>query len=123
MPICPRCGKSLSTDQALTYHLNRKYKCGHWKCEKCELNFDTKFDLGIHKMTCDKCVFSSDIDFTKFPCIFYKVNEKHEIISISNQNLFDLDSKLILGKNINLFENEKFKRVFKTPYVIDIPLF
>lgn len=52
MPICPRCGKSLSSEQALQYHLNRKFKCGTWKCMKCSSSFDTKFDLNIHEMNC-----------------------------------------------------------------------
>lgn len=52
MPICPRCGKCLSSEQALTYHLNRKYKCGTWNCVKCLTNFNTKFQLQIHEMDC-----------------------------------------------------------------------
>lgn len=52
MPICPRCGKCLSSEQALTYHLNRKYKCGTWNCTSCATNFSTKFQLQIHEMTC-----------------------------------------------------------------------
>ena len=52
MPICPRCGKCLSSEQALTYHLNRKYKCGTWNCLKCKENFNTKFQLQMHEMQC-----------------------------------------------------------------------
>jgi len=52
MPICPRCGKCLSSEQALTYHLNRKYRCGIWNCVKCSVNFNTKFQLQIHEMSC-----------------------------------------------------------------------
>ena len=52
MPICPRCGKCLSSDQALTYHLNRKYRCGTWKCNKCNEIFNTKFQLQMHEMKC-----------------------------------------------------------------------
>lgn len=52
MPICPRCGKCLSSEQALTYHLNRKYKCGTWNCVKCGVNFNTKFQLQMHEMQC-----------------------------------------------------------------------
>ena len=54
MPVCPRCGKCLSSEQALTYHLNKKYRCGSWECEKCFKKFDTKFDKNIHEMKCDK---------------------------------------------------------------------
>ena len=53
MPVCPRCGKSLCSEQALMYHLNRKYRCGSWKCEKCNIDFDTKFNLSLHKIKCD----------------------------------------------------------------------
>ena len=52
MPICPRCGKCLSSEQALTYHLNRKYKCGTWNCVKCKTNFNTKFNLQMHELEC-----------------------------------------------------------------------
>jgi len=52
MPVCPRCGKSLSSEQALTYHMNRKYRCGIWNCIRCKQNFNTKFDLQIHEMKC-----------------------------------------------------------------------
>lgn len=52
MPICPRCGKCLSSDQALTYHLNRKYRCGTWKCVKCNIIYNTKFQLQMHELQC-----------------------------------------------------------------------
>jgi len=52
MPICPRCGKCLTSDQALTYHMNRKYKCGSWKCSKCEQVCNTKLDLQMHHIHC-----------------------------------------------------------------------
>lgn len=52
MPICPRCGKCLSSEQALTYHLNRKYKCGTWNCVNCKTHFNTKFQLQMHEMEC-----------------------------------------------------------------------
>lgn len=52
MPICPRCGKCLSSEQALSYHLNKKYKCGTWSCLKCSQKFDTKLQLQLHEMHC-----------------------------------------------------------------------
>ena len=52
MPICPRCGKCLTTDQALQYHLNKKYKCNSIKCQKCNQTFDTKLKLQMHCITC-----------------------------------------------------------------------
>ena len=63
MPVCPRCGKSLSSEQALMYHLNKKFRCGSWKCEKCSKAFDTKFDKNIHEMNCEStlCLPPHDI--------------------------------------------------------------
>lgn len=52
MPICPRCGKVLTSDQALTYHLNKKFRCGNWRCTKCKLVCATKLDLQVHEMAC-----------------------------------------------------------------------
>lgn len=52
MPICPRCGKCLSSEQALSYHLNKKYKCGTWSCMKCTTKCDTKLQLQLHEMHC-----------------------------------------------------------------------
>ena len=120
MPICPRCGKSLSTDQALTYHLNRKYKCGHWSCEKCNVKFDTKFDLTIHKMKCDSCS-KNDFKIENIPCIFYKLNANNEIVSVINQFLTNFDTETLLGKNINSFHNKNYQRITKNDIVIDIP--
>jgi len=91
MPICPKCGKSLSSEQALAYHLNRKFKCGTWKCVKCFKQFDTKFDLNIHEMNC----ISQRIDCPSYNIlrlfyihsnvIFYNLDEFDKIKSISPQ--------------------------------------
>ena len=64
MPICPKCGKILSTQQALDYHLNKKNKCMLLQCKKCEVVFDTKHDLRIHAMSCLSSIstnYSNDI--------------------------------------------------------------
>ena len=52
MPICPKCGKSLCSEQALSYHLNKKFKCGTWKCMLCSRSFDTKLSLQLHEIKC-----------------------------------------------------------------------
>lgn len=52
MPICPKCGKSLCSEQALSYHLNKKFKCGTWKCITCSTSFDTKLSLQLHELKC-----------------------------------------------------------------------
>lgn len=65
MPICPRCGKQLTSDQALTYHLNRKYKCNSWKCSKCEKSCNTRLDLQMHEMHCETSSIEPSIELLK----------------------------------------------------------
>ena len=124
MPICPRCGKSLSTDQALTYHLNRKYKCGSWKCEKCSIIFDTKFDLNIHKMKCiNQCINTKTCE-QYIPCIFYILDDKNIVVQVSDQasDLFHIKNDDLLGKHIDSINNEDFFRIKKDKFAADIPL-
>ena len=95
MPICPRCGKSLSSEQALTYHLNKKYKCGTWKCEKCNKLFDTKFDKNIHEMTCTE----------------------HKTSSLTYDYLFDIYKQLEnmeFGKEIELILKNKSIKIISS---------
>jgi len=82
MPVCPRCGKCLSSEQALNYHLNKKYKCGTWNCTKCDQKFDTKFDYKIHEMNCSRRTLTycpcydvlRDI-YNAIPCMIYELDE------------------------------------------------
>lgn len=103
MPICPRCGKSLSSEQALSYHLNRKYKCGTWKCMKCTLVFDTKLQLQIHEMKCGVPIIeypNYDIlrrMYEKIPNILYEID--NNVIVKSNKD----DTSV--GKNISILKN------------------
>lgn len=60
MPVCPRCGKCMSSEQALMYHLNKKYKCCTWKCFACNEICNTKFQLQMHEMTCCKIARSKE---------------------------------------------------------------
>lgn len=114
MPICPKCGKSLSSEQALAYHLNRKFKCGTWKCMKCSKQFDTKFDLNIHEMNC----ITQRIDcpsydilrlfYTHSNVIFYQLDEFDKIKSISPQfnEKYMLNCEDYIGKNYyNTYNN------------------
>lgn len=52
MVLCPRCNKNLSTNQALTYHLNRRTPCNSIRCNYCEQQFATRLDLQMHLMRC-----------------------------------------------------------------------
>ena len=53
MFVCHKCGKILVSKQAFTYHMNRKRPCIFKSvCTKCNAQFDTKFDLYIHRIHC-----------------------------------------------------------------------
>lgn len=53
MPKCPKCGKILSNDNTLLYHLNKKFPCDSYKCACCKEIFATKFHLQVHEMKCE----------------------------------------------------------------------
>lgn len=90
MPICPKCGKSFSSEQALTYHLNKKYKCGTWKCASCNSVFSTQFAMKIHNMSC-KNIYTSDVPsydvlcklYSSCPFVVYEVDNNDIIHSVS----------------------------------------
>ena len=121
MPICPRCGKSLSSDQALTYHLNRKYKCGTWKCPICSLNFDTKFSLKIHQQTCGSARHYILPSYDLLWNIY--VNSKLLILEVDNDDIihnvspncelhFGNKQQTVIGKRSSEFLNDGH-RVFQ----------
>ena len=109
MPICPRCGKCLSSDQALTYHLNRKYKCGTWKCHKCNQILDTKFQLQMHEMNClcdNECIIPG-VDFLidvynnlPFVVIHMDGNDIIKNVSPNIKQLLNVEVKDLKNKNI-----------------------
>ena len=117
MPICPRCGKSMSSEQALMYHLNKRNKCCTWKCIHCNDIFNTKFQLQLHEMQCPKCVSVNDsIDvefllnlFNNLQMCVLKVDEnniirnanpyaKHKLPHVTGLKLEDIHK---YAKNIN----------------------
>ena len=95
MPICPRCGKCLSSEQALTYHLNRKYKCGTWNCLKCKVNFNTKFQLQMHEMQCGQARNEDPVPSTQVllraystsPIVCIVFNDDQRVVMVSPQCL------------------------------------
>ena len=89
MPVCYLCGKSLSTDQALTYHLNRKYKCRSWKCKVCQIQFNTKFDMNIHMLHCKCKPSTTKNEPIKIPC----ENTLIEIFNTIPLKLFVVDKQ------------------------------
>lgn len=119
MPICPRCGKCLSSEQALTYHLNRKYRCGIWNCVKCKENFNTKFQLQIHEMSCigDRNVYTKkypSVDlllsmYEKLPLMIIEYDpDNKQVLSVSPQceSMFGVRSENIMGKQLDKLKEE-----------------
>jgi PAS domain-containing protein len=118
MPICPRCGKCLSSEQALTYHLNRKYRCGIWNCVKCTENFNTKFQMQIHEMSCigDRAVYHTqpptDVLLTVYESIPAMIIEydphNNGVLRVSPQceSLFGLHSEELIGKKLNQLKEQ-----------------
>lgn len=119
MPICPRCGKCLSSEQALTYHLNRKYRCGIWNCVKCKENFNTKFQLQIHEMSCigDRNVYTKkypSVDlllsmYERLPLMIIEYNpDNKQVLSVSPQceSMFGVRSENIMGKELDKLKEE-----------------
>jgi hypothetical protein len=112
MPICPKCGKSFSSEQALTYHLNKKYKCGTWKCATCNSVFATKFALKIHQMSCKdeytQSVPSYDVlckVYSRCPFVIIETDEHDVVHSVSPScsQLYGYQPGELVGK-----KNESF---------------
>lgn len=131
MPICPRCGKCLSSEQALTYHLNRKYKCGIWNCVKCKENFNTKFQMQIHEMSCIGDRTAPDLVsrshpstdtlltvYTKIPAMIIEYDpNNHHVMNVSPQceSIFGLRSEQLLGKTV-----QRLKDQYKWKQTVDM---
>jgi len=119
MPICPRCGKCLSSEQALTYHLNRKYKCGTWNCVKCLTNFNTKFQLQIHEMDClgnskraNGGFPTTEVLFKMYNtaplvCVHTSSDNTVDLVSPQCASLFDISPESLVG----LSQSECVERV------------
>ena len=88
MPICPRCGKCLSSEQALSYHLNKKYKCGTWACMKCAEKLDTKLQLQLHEMKCGVV----EKDYPDYSVL-------RRMYDSSRQTLCEIDNGIIVRSN------------------------
>tara|TARA_B100001996_G_scaffold369160_1_gene342329 strand:+ start:525 stop:971 length:447 start_codon:yes stop_codon:yes gene_type:complete len=113
MTICPKCGKSFSSEQALCYHLNKKYPCGTWKCNTCNSTFDTKFALKIHSMSC--CNNYTTVGIPSYDTLckmykstsitFYEVDDNGIIHSASPGCIknFGFHSAELVGKRLDNF--------------------
>ena len=109
MPICPRCGKCLSSEQALAYHLNKRYKCGTWKCLGCVEGFDSKFQLQMHEFNCFENreeTPSYDIlrnIYLHIPILIYQIkNGKVQIMSPSCYEILGYKGSELIGKKVNI---------------------
>jgi hypothetical protein len=120
MPICPRCGKSLTSDQALNYHLNRKFRCGIWNCTRCNVNFNTKHQLQLHEIQCgdtDNKHNHPSTDtlltiYNNFPLAIIEFDEDtKKILSISPQGKQFFQN--VVGANLNeIIKNHKQNEIF-----------
>ena len=111
MPICPRCGKCLSSEQALSYHLNRKYKCGYWHCNKCKEIFNTKFNLQMHELRClntgTEYIPSTEVltkIYNKLPIGIVQLDDQKNVISYSKKC-----EEFVMTKDITLEDISKNK--------------
>ena len=104
MPICPRCGNVLTSDQALTYHLNKKFRCGSWQCIKCSTTCSTKLKLQVHEMTCLSSKTSPsmmDIVYNEGRIAIIELNDEHIITAASPQSTGVLGMNQLEGKSVN----------------------
>tara|TARA_Y100000389_G_scaffold2164_1_gene2197 strand:+ start:19916 stop:20257 length:342 start_codon:yes stop_codon:yes gene_type:complete len=106
MPICPRCGKCLSSEQALSYHLNKKYKCGTWACMKCSQKFDTKLQLQLHEMHCGVI----ERDYPDYGVLrkMYD-NCRNTMCEIDNGIIVRSNNNLFIGSRIDMIPEYTFK--------------
>ena len=89
MPTCCRCGKNLSTQQALQYHYNKKFKCNFaWKCEICDTVFQTQAQFNAHSKVCNpEKNHTYEFLRTHSGSDTYLLNESQKIINNSDGSL------------------------------------
>jgi hypothetical protein len=127
MPICPRCGKCLSSEQALAYHLNKRYKCGTWKCLKCKTGFDSKFQLQLHEFNCiENREETPSFDilrqlYLNLPLLIFKVtNNKIEEISPACRDFLGFNPQEMIGNEIIKAVGNDSKWVTKTHEIVNV---
>ena len=125
--MCPRCGKCLSTEQALSYHLSKKYKCGTWKCIKCGKSFDSKFQLQIHELSClMERVHTPSYDilrnfYLKSPILFVKGDDKVESMSPYCKDILGYEDEEIIGtKNEPIHSTGYISRKMKNGETVNL---
>jgi uncharacterized C2H2 Zn-finger protein len=107
MPICPRCGKSLSTDQSLCYHLNKRRRCDSLKCQQCNILFDSTYRFKIHIANCHSsltCENNLDVCSTS------------NITCTTNNVVSGPSDKLLLRTELLSLDTELFVRAERKPF-------
>lgn len=93
MPSCPRCGKSLSTNQALDYHLNKKFKCALNSCQICKKQFETKTNRDNHYIYCRaNQLYKAFCEFENEDNVFI-LDKQMNILKASNSTLINTEFK------------------------------
>lgn len=108
MAVCPRCGKHMSSSQALEYHLKKRKPCNAPNsCPKCNSVFDTSVELWEHKQVCKLA-----------PNTLRKIVQSH-----SSDNIYVLDLNLcILAGNDSSLIGRKYIKTIVTPLQKNVEL-
>jgi len=102
MPTCFRCGKVLSSQSSLNYHLNKKYTCNQaWTCTFCDKHFQTKCDKRTHEISC------------------HKRNQNDNFIKTMSSNITGTIHKI--NSRLNIIQSSDCKYIGKLLYC-DVPL-
>ena len=93
MPICPRCGKTLCTNQALEYHLAKKFKCKENVCNLCKKQFNSRSSRDVHLRYCNA---------EKLYNSFTKWHNKDDIFVLDNtMNILKCSNALLVDSHYN----------------------
>ena len=119
MPICFRCGKTLSTNQALEYHLNKIRKCNELlRCKICNKIFNTKLELNLHERQCETIdpLFNMMKNSNSKTSITIVLDDSHKIIRKSHY----IDSEIhfeLFQENLKESEKIQFSKNFDEMYI------
>ena len=96
MPICFRCGKHLTTDQGLQYHLSKKTQCDTLSCDTCKEKFENKTLLRNHQINCQsKQLLYNNAVKSRHDTYDHIISDKSYIIELNPQLNIEYISKNI----------------------------
>ena len=105
MPICQRCGKVLCSNQALQYHLNKKFKCINNSCEICKNVFNSRLLRDAHLKYCKAAqIFKA----------FCKVEDDHNVFVLDHQ------MNIVKAKDPSLIDSTFICEMHSSPFANNI---